>query len=51
MEKQNDLFFGQADEDGEITAEEQVQMLLDVKLQCLLKVSTDDPAGRHCFQH
>lgn len=41
--------FGQAGEDGEITAEEQVQMLLDAKLQCLHKVSTDDPAGRHCF--
>ncbi|KTF80669.1 hypothetical protein cypCar_00038685 [Cyprinus carpio] len=33
----------QAGED-EITAEEQVQMLLDAKLQCLQKISTDDPA-------
>lgn len=39
-------FFWQAGEDGEITAEEQVQMLLDAKLQCLQKVSMDDPAGR-----
>ncbi|ROL43822.1 Parathyroid hormone 2 receptor [Anabarilius grahami] len=37
-------FFEQAGEDGEITAEEQVQMLLDAKLQCLQKVSTDDIA-------
>ncbi|KTG34299.1 hypothetical protein cypCar_00022500 [Cyprinus carpio] len=38
------LVDAQAGEDGEITAEEQVQMLLDAKLQCLQKVSTDDPA-------
>uniref|UniRef100_A0A671P3P3 Parathyroid hormone 2 receptor a n=1 Tax=Sinocyclocheilus anshuiensis TaxID=1608454 RepID=A0A671P3P3_9TELE len=42
------LCFGQAGEDGEITAEEQVQMLLDAKLQCLQKVSTDDPAVGVC---
>ncbi|CAM4603262.1 unnamed protein product [Leuciscus chuanchicus] len=38
----------EAGEDGEITAEEQVQMLLDAKLQCLLKVSADYPAVGVC---
>uniref|UniRef100_A0A8C2E9N8 Parathyroid hormone 2 receptor a n=1 Tax=Cyprinus carpio TaxID=7962 RepID=A0A8C2E9N8_CYPCA len=42
------LVDAQAGEDGEITAEEQVQMLLDAKLQCLQKVSTDDPAVGVC---
>ncbi|XP_016400828.1 parathyroid hormone 2 receptor [Sinocyclocheilus rhinocerous] len=37
----------QAGED-EITAEEQVQMLLDAKLQCLQKISTDDPTVGVC---
>lgn len=38
--------FTQSGPDGEITAEEQVQMLLDAKLQCLHTVSTHDLAGR-----
>ncbi|KAI7808821.1 Pth2r protein [Triplophysa rosa] len=42
------FYFVSAGEDGEITAEEQVHMLLDVKLQCLQKVSMDDPAVGAC---
>ncbi|GAA6091046.1 parathyroid hormone 2 receptor a, partial [Tachysurus ichikawai] len=38
------LAHAQSGPDGEITAEEQVQMLLDAKLQCLHTVSTHDLA-------
>lgn len=40
------FLFTQAGPDGEITAEEQVQMLLNAKVQCLHIVSTDDLAGK-----
>lgn len=40
------LLFTQTGTDGEITAEEQVQMLLDAKLQCLHAVSIHDLGGK-----
>ncbi|XP_027001162.1 parathyroid hormone 2 receptor a [Tachysurus fulvidraco] len=42
------LAHAQSGPDGEITAEEQVQMLLDAKLQCLHTVSTHDLAVDVC---
>lgn len=40
------LLYTQAGPDGEITAEEQVQMLLDAKLHCLHTISTHELAGK-----
>uniref|UniRef100_A0A8B9K2C6 Parathyroid hormone 2 receptor a n=1 Tax=Astyanax mexicanus TaxID=7994 RepID=A0A8B9K2C6_ASTMX len=42
------VVFPQAGSDGEITAEEQVQMLLDARLQCLQTVSSHDLAVDEC---
>lgn len=39
--------YTQAGPDGEITAEEQVQMLLDAKLHCLHTISTHELAGKN----